>query len=39
MSLHSKKLVTAAMLLRPQHRRFEKRIHEKHVETLIKVTQ
>lgn len=39
MSLHSKKLVRAAMLLRPQHQRFEKNIHPKHVDRLVKITQ
>ena len=39
MSLNSKKLVQAAMLLRPQHRRFDKPLHPSQVNKLVTITQ
>lgn len=39
MSLNSKKLVQAAMLLRPQHRRLDKKLHPDQVQKLVKISQ
>lgn len=39
MSLRSKKLVSAAMMLRPQHKKFDKYLHNRFVEKLVRTTQ
>ena len=39
MSLNSKKLVQAAMLLRPQHRRLDRKLHPKQVDKLVSISQ
>ena len=39
MSLTSKKLVQAAMLLRPQHRRLDRKLYPKQVQKLVRITK
>lgn len=39
MSLNSKKLVQAAMLLRPQHRRLDHKLHPAQVNKLVQISQ
>lgn len=39
MSLRSKKLVEAALMLRPEHRKFTKALHPRYIKKLVNITQ
>ena len=39
MSLNSKKLIQAAMILRPQYKRFERKLHPQQVTKMTQITQ
>lgn len=39
MSLRSKRLVNAAMMLRPQYKKFEKRLHPTYLNKLVQITE
>ena len=39
MSLNSKKLVQAAMLLRPQHRRLDRKLYQDQASKLVRISQ